>query len=398
MPYPRDQLFVEVVGGKDRGRRLVFDAPGDFVLGRAGTPDLYLALLTDASLRSRHLTVRAAPSGGIVIEDLGSGGLTRVSGKSVGKVRVSSGALVEAGDCVLRLVLVQGNRLTCGVPLADLGDYEIHEEIGRGAFSRVYVATETASGKKVAIKRLLLQREQHREILVSSFLREIETVARLQHPGIAAVHAAGRRRDDMFIVLEYVDGPDLDACVRIDGPLPIHVVTEVGTQILEALAHAHGRGVIHRDIKPSNVVVGGVPRKLQTVLVDFGLAIDMSGDVAWGLTRTGDLRGTPDYLAPECLLDVRGHSVRSDLFAVGAALFFALTGRPCRHREAGEAMTADSLLRAPLLRLGDLRPAVDPGLACVIERALLRDAEDRWPNCAEMLAALLGWSREASLP
>lgn len=377
-----------MVGGDDRGRVLVFGVPGTIVLGPGGTPDAYLGLLTDPSVRRRHLAVTTSAEGAIEIEDLDTGGGTRISGKVVERAHVSSGALVEVGQATLRLVIVHDDRMTPGVPRVDASDYEIVEEIGHGAFSRVYEATERSTGRTVAVKRLLLAEERDRELLVSAFLREIETAAGLDHPGIAKVYAAGRRGDDVFLVLEYVDGPDLDACVRIDGPLPVEIVRGVARDVLDALGYAHERGVIHRDVKPSNVVLRGVPHEIRAMLVDFGLAIDASRDAAWGLTRTGDLRGTPEFLAPECLLDARAHSVQSDVFAVGATLCFALTGHTCRRPAEGPHTTAEALLRAEPISLAAYRPDVDERLAAVLERAIARSPADRWPSCRAFAAAL----------
>ena len=140
--------------------------------------------------------------------------------------------------------------------------------------------------------------------------------------------------------------------------------------MLRALGHAHTIGLVHRDIKPSNVMLKEDGPRMEAVLVDFGLAVEASREVTWGLTRTGDFRGTPDFMAPECLFDARQHSVRGDLFGVGATLYFALTGRTCRQPLGRDDVTFEALARSEIVPLQEARPLVDPRLAEVVDRAL----------------------------
>jgi len=381
-------LQVEVLGGPDRGRRLRYRTPGSITLGRAGTPDLESRFLTDTSILERHLRVTTNEFGEIHVAQLGPEGSSRIGGRSFHEARISNGALVEVGEATLRFWLTGSLVIAPNVPRAHIADYEIVEEIGQGAFSRVYEAIDLRDGKTVALKRLRLTETSSREKIVSAFLREIHLAASLDHPGVAKVLSAGRSGEDLFFTMELVDGPDLDTHVRMRGPLQESFVRRVGCEVLKALAHAHSLGLVHRDLKPSNVMLRDDGRRLQAVLVDFGLAVEVTGGAHWGLTRTGDFRGTPDFTAPECLFDAKRHSVRGDVFGVGATLYFALTGRTCRGSSDGVEMSFEELSRVEVPPLATALPSVDPRLASVIDRSLAREPSARWKSADAMRDAL----------
>ena len=382
------QLQVEVLAGSDRGTRLRYRVPGSITLGRRGTPDVERRHLTDASVLERHLQVITTDVGEIHVMHLGPRDTGRVGGRPFEQVKISSGALVHVGEATLRLTLSGGGEFTRKVPRARLEDFDIIEEIGEGAYSRVYEAVDRRTGETVALKRLRVEDARSRQTVTSAFLREIQTSASLSHPSVARVHAAGRSGDDLFFTMDFVDGPDLDTHVRLEGPLPESFVRRVGSEVLRALEHAHTIGLIHRDLKPSNVMLRDDGRRLEAVLVDFGLAIDSTRDATWGLTRTGDFRGTPDFTAPECLFDARRHSVRGDIFGVGATLYFALTGRTCRQPLDRDDVTFEALARSEIVPLQSARPLVDPRLAEVVDRALAVSPGARWGSAAAMRHAL----------
>lgn len=203
-----------------------------------------------------------------------------------------------------------------GQVLADR--YEIVRELGRGGYSVVYLAKDRTLEVDVALKLLVpppAERDEARERM----RREAQAVRSMVHPNVVALHDFVESGDHRFLVMEYVDGADLGALVETGGPLPAARVIEVGTDIARALAEAHDRGILHRDVKPRNVLVDSDGRAR---LTDFGSA-RLEGQTT--MTHTGGVVGSLAYAAPEVLAGGRGDG-RSDVYALGLTLFFALAG------------------------------------------------------------------------
>jgi len=212
-----------------------------------------------------------------------------------------------------------------GAPLsngASLGPYRIVRELGRGAQATVFLATDTRLGREVALK--ILQPPRGREaIFYLRFLREAETASRLDHRGICSVYEADVADGHAFIAMRYIDGETLRGPLAAQ-PSPDRDLIAQRARLVEEVARAlhvaHERGVVHRDIKPANIMLDS---EGAAVLCDFGLVHEES---AAGLTRTGEVAGTPAYMAPE---QMRGQHVdrRTDVYALGVVLYELLTGR-----------------------------------------------------------------------
>jgi eukaryotic-like serine/threonine-protein kinase len=232
------------------------------------------------------------------------------------------------------------------LPAALLGDaLELVDEIGQGGMGTVWKARQLRLGRTVAVKFLAARLGGDAE-LVLRFEREAQALARLNHPGIVAVHDFGRDEGRPYIVMEYVDGRPLTQLV----PMPPAQARDVVLQVLDALEYAHGRGVIHRDIKPANVIVDAAGRAKVT---DFGIARLLDAEASGPtLTATGRIVGTPAYMAPEAMAGA-APDARMDVFAVGVLLHEMTTGR----RPAGRAVDVS----APLARVIDRAIAADPG-------------------------------------
>jgi serine/threonine-protein kinase len=302
-------------------------------------------------------------------------------------------ALVGAGV----LTLFQADRLLAG-NLGDLwlGPYRVLGQVGRGSVGRVYRAVHRTLGRVVALKVLspgLLDTDRAREL----FAREVQAVARLDHPNVVAAYDAGVDGGRDYLVLEYVDGPDLARLVRRCGPLPVSVACACAAQVACGLACAHAAGMVHRDVKPSNVLLqrrgpGGVSPGL-TKLGDFGLArlhapgTAPAGSAGTLLAQANAILGTPDYLAPEQARDVHGADARSDLYGLGGTLYFLLSGRvPFPGGTLAEKVVRHSCEEPePLERL---RPDVPPAVAAVVARLLAKRPGDR-PQAAAEVADLL---------
>lgn len=173
--------------------------------------------------------------------------------------------------------------------------YRVERQIGRGGMATVWRAHDTVLDRPVALKRLRPSLLDDQEA-VDRFRREAETVARLAHPGL--VHLLDRGEDDEgpFLVMELVDGEDLKSRIRRDGALDPAEAVRICAQVARALDHAHHNGIVHRDIKSQNVLLA---KDGTAKLTDFGIARLMEGHHDMGLTRTGMLVGSSDYLAPE---------------------------------------------------------------------------------------------------
>ena len=218
--------------------------------------------------------------------------------------------------------------------------------------------------------------------LRARFRREAVAAAAVAHPNIVATYDTGEDDGVAYIVMELVEGATLRQAIDLHGALPPARAADIAAQVADALAAAHARGLVHRDVKPSNVLVQLDGRVKVT---DFGIA-KAADQSAEELTRTGSVMGTAKYLAPEQL---EGQPVdeRADVYSLGLVLFEMLSGQTPFGAET-EIATAVARLTTPPPRLGDLRPHLAPGLAHVVDRALERNPDDRWPNAASMRDAL----------
>lgn len=206
-----------------------------------------------------------------------------------------------------------------------LGKYKLLGHIGTGGMSSVYLAEHTGLGDKRAVKVLPKRRNDDASYL-ARFQLEAKAIASLNHPNIVLAHDIDQAGDTHYIVMEYVDGVDLQLLVRRDGPLDFSTAADVIAQAARGLAHAHERGVIHRDVKPANLLVDskGIVR-----LLDMGLALVASTDTeSLTVANNENVLGTADYLAPEQALNSHTVDHRVDIYGLGCTLYFLLTGRP----------------------------------------------------------------------
>ena len=206
---------------------------------------------------------------------------------------------------------------------SQLGPYRITDEIARGGMGAVYQAWDPRLERVVAIK-LLLKGAMATPTQRERFQREVKALAKLLHPNIVAVHAAGEQDGLPYVVMDLVEGLSLEARLE-EGPLPQREAAGLVLDLADALQFAHERGVVHRDVKPSNVLL---PPDGRCQLTDFGLAKDL-GEDSQDVSKSGMFLGTPRYWAPE---QARGRLAeigpRSDVYGLGATLYAAICGRP----------------------------------------------------------------------
>ncbi|HET8647593.1 MAG TPA: serine/threonine-protein kinase, partial [Vicinamibacteria bacterium] len=265
----------------------------------------------------------------------------------------------------------------------ELAGYHVVELLGAGGMGEVYRAEDGRSGRTVALKVL------RRSLLLSTegrarFEREGRAAAALAHPSIAAVYEVGEAAGLPFIAMEYVRGESLQDWLGREN-LTLSEVLGVFEQLADALAAAHARGVVHRDLKPANVVVipgGGVK------LLDFGLAklihdeTREAGVRSQLITRAGGVLGTTAYMSPE---QARGQPLdrRTDVFSLGVMLFEAVAGVPPFSGESGIEAVSGVLRDDPLPLLRE-RPGLDPELVRIVEKALQKDAAQRYQHMDDL--------------
>ena len=248
------------------------------------------------------------------------------------------------------------------------GRYELEELVGSGGMSSVYRAHDRMLERKVALKILHSRLGDDGEY-VERFRREARAVAQLAHPNIVTVIDRGDDAGRQYIVFEYVEGDDLKQLIDKTGPLPIDQVVELGREIAAALAFAHERGIVHRDVKPQNVLLSDGRAKV----TDFGIARSL--DVEHGVTQTGTVLGTSNYIAPE---QASGQPIddRSDVYSFGVVLFELLTGTVPFE---GESFVAVALqhINEPAPSVLERRPDTPPRLARLVDAMLEKDHDAR---------------------
>jgi serine/threonine protein kinase len=262
-----------------------------------------------------------------------------------------------------------------------LGDrFRLVREIGRGGGARVFLAT-TPTGEQVALKVL------HPELLVTvaaeRFLREVRLTGQLDHPNIARIIETGESDWVVYYTMPYVEGPTLREALTRVRQLPIADAMQVAGQLLDALQHAHERGILHRDVKPENIIISHG----RVILVDFGIARAILASAHENLTRSGMALGTCTYMSPEQIRGERALDQRTDIYSVGSLIFECLAGRPPFQHKADTAVL-QMVLNEPAPPVRGFRPDTPPGLAAAVDRALRKEPADRWQSAAAMKAAM----------
>lgn len=261
-----------------------------------------------------------------------------------------------------------------------LDKYEILEEVGQGGMAVVYRGMDRSLQRHVAVKVLHKHLAQHPEAR-ERFAREARAVAKLRHENILEIFDfAGEDAQASYIVAEFIDGPTLTELIADHPPRYPEIGAMITAQVCRALAHAHSFGILHRDVKPENIMIraDGVVK-----LTDFGIAqmLDMQR-----MTVTGQLLGSPAYMSPEHL-EGKPLDFRTDIFAVGVVLYQLVVGElPFRGRNPHELLKriAEGVYRDPR----QANPLVGNELGRIIDKALARAKEDRYPDITEMLVAL----------
>jgi len=276
-----------------------------------------------------------------------------------------------------------------------LGNYEILDRIGAGGMGTVFKARHRVMKRVVAIKLLPRKAVADRQA-VKRFRREVRTAAKLTHANIVAALDADEVRGTHFLVMEYVDGSDLDQYVKANGPLSIRDAIDCLVQAARGLEHAHETGIIHRDVKPSNLLIDTAGT---VKVLDMGLARATNPEVQEdslaqsSITSTGAVMGTVDFMAPEQAVDSKVVDHRADVYSLGCTLFFLLTGRkPFRGSSPMHKLMAHQQQPPPSLRdqAHGLRPVglVPQRLEAVYQKMVAKEPADRYASMTALIDAL----------
>ena len=260
------------------------------------------------------------------------------------------------------------------------GRYELQDVVGSGGMSSVYRARDTVLERTVAIK-ILHEHYSDDPEYVERFRREARALAQLNHPNIVTVIDRGEFEGRQFIVFEHVEGENLKELVDREGQLPVDRALALVHQVARGLAFAHDHGVVHRDVKPHNVLIDedGVAK-----VTDFGIARSL--EPADGLTETGTLLGTSEYIAPEQASGARVDE-RSDQYSLAVVLYELLAGEP---PYTGDNFMAVAMkhIQQPVPSVRDVRPDVAPRIDAIVSRGMAKRPDDRFPSTEAMMAAL----------
>ncbi len=259
---------------------------------------------------------------------------------------------------------------------------EMKRLIGRGGMGTVYEGTQTYLGRRVAVKVLPIEKATLDVSMTERFRREARALAELSHPNIVACHDAGVLNSGVgYLVMEFVDGPNLKEYLSKEEPLEATAAVEILRKLASALKHALERGVIHRDVKPENVLLQpisspGVSFPWEAKLADLGLARFSRGQGDMTLTREGVAIGTPSVMAPEQFEDTASVDHRADIYSLGCVLFHMLTGK-----NAYRGKSISEILKKKLAdEIPDLAvelPSVSPDLNQLYRRLVARDPKNR---------------------
>jgi len=263
----------------------------------------------------------------------------------------------------------------------NLGDFEILAYMGQGGMGRVYRARQNRTGREAVVKTIIPEEVTDAKA-IDRFLREIDLGARIEHPNIVEFLGTGQTGTTLYMAMEYFAGKNLRDWFS-KKPASIKAAVAIGRQIADALSAAHAMDVIHRDIKPENVLLN---EKGKVKVIDFGIAKARSDSAYTSLTMTGAVIGTPRYMAPEQITDTKNVTPATDVYALGAVLYYCLTCRPPR---SGKSMVEIiRSIKEPPAPPTQYRPDIPRTFEAVLLKALAPQPGERFAAAGEMEAAL----------
>lgn len=432
------RVSLRVISGPHFGRVFTFDQHDTFLIGRSESA--HFCLPEDRFFSRHHCLLEIAPPQ-CFLRDLGSTNGTYVNGQRVETAHLKSGDCIQGGETVIEVEvssdvqpqqgyssnpmmdtqnvpsLVTIQCLNCGVlakaeasrPDAKLSyvcddcrerlkqnpqpipNYQMIRILGQGGMGSVMLARAVSDGRAVAIKTLLPEVAVSEQSL-KRFMREIEVAASLQHPHIVSYIEHGTHNGTVYLVSEFVGGMDASKLAKHrGGKLHYMEVVRIIEQSLDALHFAHSLGFVHRDIKEQNILVDGNYPNYISKLTDFGLAKSFKQTGMSGVTMVGDVAGTIAYMPPEQIRDFKDVQPPSDIYAMGMTAYTLMTGSHALDisPKAGIAETVKAIFEKPIVPINIRTMDIPPNVAAVIEKAMMKEPEQRWRTAGEMREALL---------
>lgn len=430
------QVNLRVLAGPYKGRVFPFDQRDTFLIGRSN--DAHLCLPDDRFFSRNHCLLEIDPPR-CFLRDLGSSNGTFVNGQRVKETFLKHGDQIQGGESLLLVevsaghsadsrsewdnsagrppVIVMVECLNCGrreqaqastpdehltflcedcreelkLSPQPIPGYEMVRVLGRGGMGCVTLGRDQQTGRAVAIK-ILLPECAVNDKAMRRFLREIEVAAALKHPNIVEFLDRGTHNGVVYLVTEFIDGPDASKLADAQGgKLPCSEAVAIVSQVLEALAHAHSHGFIHRDIKDQNILVTGSGTNTRAKLTDFGLAKSFAQSGMSGVTMAGEAAGTIAYMPPEQLRNFRDVRPQSDIYAVGMTAYSLLTGEMALDLagKSSIAETVKAIFEQPHIPLAQRAPHLPRTVCEIVDRALHKDQAQRWQSAAAMRTALM---------
>src|SRR2546429_1132577 len=269
--------------------------------------------------------------------------------------------------------------------------YDVEREIGAGGMARVFLAVEQHPHRRVAIK--VLDPEVSTRLLRERFIREVDLSSNLSHPHIVPIFSAGEVDGLFYYVMPYVEGESLRHRLLRDRKLPLETALHIARDVADALAFAHGQGIIHRDIQPENILLSGE----HAIVADFGIARAISAAGSLTLTQAGQPIGSPGYMSPEQAMALGDLDARTDIYSLGCVLFEMLAGEP-----PVASMTERRVHNWAALETSKALQGSQAGVARAVKHAISRALaplpDDRFPTVNEFAAALGAPAYRASVP
>jgi serine/threonine protein kinase len=404
------RVSLLVTAGPIRGQRFDFDRHDTFVFGRAA--DCHARLSEDDASASRHHFLLEANPPLARLRDLGSLNGTRLNGVRHGgrrsgespeqaldqggaDVDLRDGDEIRVGATVIRVAIDGGG---ASAPAMDdfapdaapsgrrIGPYTVLRLLGHGGMGAVYLASRSARATPVALK-VMLPRAGVDPAAQEAFLREIEVTRALRHPNIVELFDFGRHDGRFYFALEYCPGGSAEAWrLREGGRLGLPATVRLAAEVLEGLAAAHAAGFVHRDLKPDNVLLGAFGT---AKLGDFGLAKSFEQAGLSGMTATGVVGGTFNFMPREQLTSFRRMRPASDVWSMAATLYYLLTGEFPRDFDSHPDPLV-VILRGGRVPIRERDASLPEDLAAILDRALDDQPDARYPTAREFADALLG--------
>jgi serine/threonine-protein kinase len=267
-------------------------------------------------------------------------------------------------------------------------EFTVGPLLGQGGFAAVFRARDNVLNRDVAVKVLDVERAPE-AVVAERFIREAQTVARLEHPHIVPIYKVGRQEEIFYLIMRYIDGPSLAQLLDSQKKLEIGDAARIARQVADALAYAHTHEIVHRDIKPDNILLD---KSGHVLVTDFGIAkaAQAAKEKKNGasLTNEGVVVGTPQYMSPE-QASAEPLDGRSDVYSLGIVLYEMLTGSPPFDGDSAADILARQLTEIPE-PIRHLRADVPEEMAVVIDRMLDKKRNKRFPMASEVSRALIG--------